>query len=84
MKVLILTGKFGMGHYSVSEAIKEEINNKDSKIEVKIVDIIDYLMPSASKVIYKSFNTLVTKWSNLYNFISMNNEDINIFLNINQ
>lgn len=78
MKVLILTGKFGMGHYSVSEAIKEEINNKDSKIEVKIVDIIDYLMPSASKVIYKSFNTLVTKWSNLYNFISMNNEDINI------
>ena len=48
MKVLILTGKFGMGHYSVSEAIKEEINNKDSKIEVKIVDIIDYLMPSCA------------------------------------
>ena len=25
MKILILTGKFGMGHYSVSEAIGQEV-----------------------------------------------------------
>ena len=78
MKLLILTGKFGMGHYSVSEAIGQEISSRDSNIEVSIVDILDYLMPTASKILYKSFNTLVTKWSNLYNFVNINNEDNNI------
>ena len=78
MKILILTGKFGMGHYSVSEAIGQEISRRDSNIEVSIVDILDYLMPTASKILYKSFNTLVTKWSNLYNFVNINNEDNNI------
>lgn len=78
MKILILTGKFGMGHYSVSEAIGQEISIRDSNIEVSIVDILDYLMPTASKILYKSFNTLVTKWSNLYNFVNINNEDNNI------
>ncbi|MBM6818295.1 MULTISPECIES: glycosyltransferase [Clostridia] len=78
MKILILTGKFGMGHYSVSEAIGQEISSRDSNIEVSIVDILDYLMPTASKILYKSFNTLVTKWSNLYNFVNINNEDNNI------
>ena len=69
MKVLILTGKFGMGHYSVSEAIKQEIINKESSVEINVVDILDYLMPKASKVVYKGFNTLVTKWANLYIFL---------------
>ena len=78
MKILILTGKFGMGHYSVSEAIGQEISSRDSNIEVSIVDILDYLMPTASKILYKSFNTLVTKWSNLYNFVNVNNENNNI------
>ena len=78
MNVLILTGKFGMGHYSVSEAINEEIKSKCSDINVDIVDILEYLMPKTSKVIYSSFNVLVTKWSNLYNFINSNNEDYNI------
>ena len=78
MKILILTGRFGLGHYSVSEAIKQEINNTDSKIEVEIIDILEYLMPKASELIYKSFNVLVTKWSNLYNFVNINNEDNNI------
>lgn len=78
MNILILTGKFGMGHYSVSEAIGQEISSRDSNIEVSIVDILDYLMPTASKILYKSFNTLVTKWSNLYNFVNINNEDNNI------
>ncbi|WP_195988646.1 glycosyltransferase [Clostridium sp. D53t1_180928_C8] len=78
MKILILTGRFGLGHYSVSEAIKQEINNTNSNIEVEIIDILDYLMPKASEFIYKSFNVLVTKWSNLYNFINTNNEENNI------
>ena len=43
MNILILTGKFGMGHYSAAEAIKQEIeeNYKDINVNIKIIDIID-------------------------------------------
>lgn len=71
MNILILTGKFGMGHYSAAEAIKQEIeeNYKDINVNIKIIDIIDYLFPAISSYVYKSFDTLVSKWANLYNFI---------------
>ena len=80
MNILILTGKFGMGHYSVAEAIKQEIeeNYKDINVNIKIIDIIDYLFPAISSYVYKSFDTLVSKWANLYNFINTNNEERNI------
>ena len=50
MNILILTGKFGMGHYSAAEAIKQEIeeNYKDINVNIKIIDIIDYLFPAIS------------------------------------
>lgn len=80
MNILILTGKFGMGHYSAAEAIKQEIeeNYKDINVNIKIIDIIDYLFPAISSYVYKSFDTLVSKWANLYNFINTNNEERNI------
>ena len=31
MRVLILTGKFGMGHYSVAEALKQEIEREEKE-----------------------------------------------------
>ena len=80
MNILILTGKFGMGHYSAAEAINQEIeeNYKDINVNIKIIDIIDYLFPAISSYVYKSFDTLVSKWANLYNFINTNNEERNI------
>ena len=80
MNILILTGKFGMGHYSAAEAIKQEIeeNYKDINVNIKIIDIIDYSFPAISSYVYKSFDTLVSKWANLYNFINTNNEERNI------
>lgn len=80
MNILILTGKFGMGHYSAAEAIKQEIeeNYKAINVNIKIIDIIDYLFPTISSYVYKSFDTLVSKWANLYNFINTNNEERNI------
>ena len=80
MNILILTGKFGMGHYSAAEAIKQEIeeNYKEINVNIKIIDIIDYLFPTISNYVYKSFDTLVSKWANLYNFINTNNEERNI------
>ena len=80
MNILILTGKFGMGHYSAAEAIKQEIeeNYKDINVNIKIIDIIDYSFPAISSYVYKSFDTLVSKCANLYNFINTNNEERNI------
>lgn len=70
MKILILTGNFGMGHYSAAAAIKQEIERDNRDICVDIVDIVEFLMPSFSKVIYTGFNTLVSKWSDLYNTLN--------------
>ena len=67
MKILILTGRFGMGHYSVAEALYEEIEKKHQGIEVEIIDIVDYMFSKWSKGIYKSFNFMASKCSFIYN-----------------
>ena len=41
MKVLILTGKFGMGHYSASYSIEEQLKSTIENSDVTIVDIFD-------------------------------------------
>lgn len=70
MNILILTGKFGMGHYSVAEAIKEDILTSQPDANIFIVDIIEYMFPQASPMIYKWFNFMVGKCSSLYNFLN--------------
>lgn len=49
MKVLILTGKFGMGHVSVAEALREELAEQ-SGTRAHVVDIIEYMFPKAVSV----------------------------------
>lgn len=68
MKVLILTAKFGMGHYSASEAIKQKIISENNSITVEIIDFFEYVFPKMEKTIYKSFEFLVSKFSFVYNF----------------
>lgn len=48
MKVLILTGKFGMGHYSASNSLSEDIKAKFDNSEITIKDIFEYIMPNYS------------------------------------
>ena len=48
MKVLILTGKFGMGHYSASNSLSEDIKAKFDNSEIIIKDIFEYIMPNYS------------------------------------
>lgn len=71
MNVLILSGRFGMGHLKCAEAIKEEILAKNPDTEVSIVDMMDYLYPHLSGFVYKSFNLLVDKCSGLYNLLNV-------------
>ncbi|WP_346912537.1 glycosyltransferase [Clostridium sp.] len=67
MKILILTGKFGMGHYSVSKSLCEEIKSKYPNVSVVIKDVFDYTLPTYSNTIYKAFNVMVNKGSIFYN-----------------
>lgn len=72
MNYLILTCKFGMGHMSVSNAIKDELENFDNDINVEIVDVIDYMLPNYNKPIYNAFNFLVGRFPKVYNFFYNN------------
>lgn len=68
MNVLILTAKFGMGHLSAAEAIKEEVELTNNRGYV--VDVIEYLFPSWSKTIYSGFNQMTSKFASLYNLLN--------------
>ncbi|MEG0615069.1 MAG: glycosyltransferase [Oscillospiraceae bacterium] len=67
MNILILTGKFGLGHFSAATSIMEKIKAEDAKTNVAIVDIFDYGMPKTAPLIYKSFENLVNYGSVIYN-----------------
>lgn len=70
MNILILTGRFGMGHYSAANAIKEEIESCYYDMKIDIVDIVEYLVPEISQYVYESFEVLVSKFGNIYNFFN--------------
>ena len=70
MNVLILTGRFGMGHIKCSEAITEHILDSEPDADITTVDVMDYLFPHFSKVIYKGFSLLVTRLPGIYNHLN--------------
>ena len=63
MKILILTGKFGMGHYSASQSLRLQLLGAFPSAQVEVVDLPAYAIPDASEAIYKAFSLLVTKGS---------------------
>lgn len=65
MNVLILTAKYGMGHYQVSTALKQQLENRN--IQIEVVDFFELIFPKACNLIYGSFNLLVSKCSSIYN-----------------
>lgn len=69
MNILILTGKFGMGHVSAANAIKQDINHDLKGVNVTSIDIIEYLLPKLHKQLYKGFNLIAEKYHNLYNLV---------------
>jgi processive 1,2-diacylglycerol beta-glucosyltransferase len=70
MNTLILTGRFGMGHISAAEAVRQEILTWDPEASVYIVDVIDYIFPRINTLIYKSFNFMVGKCAYVYNILN--------------
>ena len=67
MNILILTGKFGMGHWSASQSLRQQLlhNFPDARVEVE--DFLTYAVPNFAEAMYKSFNMVVTYGSHLFN-----------------
>ncbi len=68
MKILILTGKFGMGHYSAAMTLAEQIQTFDPHMEITVKDIYEIAYPEYCEMFYRSYMSLVSKGSKLYNF----------------
>ncbi len=67
MNILILTGKFGMGHWSASQSLRQQLLRAFPGAEVEVQDFVAEAMPNASEAMYKCFNLLVTRGSGLFN-----------------
>lgn len=67
MNILILTGKFGMGHWSASQSLRQQLLGALPAAQVEIVDFPAYAMPSLSDTMYKCFNLVVTHGTHLFN-----------------
>lgn len=65
MKILILTGKFGMGHLSAAQALQERLRQGGHRADV--VDLFEYALPGRASAIYWWFNMLVTYGGMFYN-----------------
>ena len=67
MNILILTGRFCMGHWSASKSLAQQIVDAYPGARVHIEDLMDYAMPELSGAVYKGYNLLVTCGPALFN-----------------
>lgn len=67
MKILIMTGKFGMGHFSAANSLAEQVQKVNPQADVAVRDLFEYAMPSCSDRLYRAFGMMVTHWSAAYN-----------------
>ena len=69
MTVLILTSKFGMGHYYAAEAIAAQLmaDRPDDKIYVE--DFMGIIAGKSSKQLYAAYSSFVARGGNVYNLI---------------
>ena len=55
MKVLVLSGRFGMGHEMAANAICEQFRKLDKDTEIVKKDLLEELYPHISKLIFGGF-----------------------------
>ena len=68
MNILILTGKFGMGHWSASQSLRQQLLRAFPGAEVEVLDFV--------AAMYKCFNLLVTRGSGLFNLYYKLTQDL--------
>jgi hypothetical protein len=66
MNILILTGKFGMGHLSASYSLCQQIRAEFGDASIEVEDLFEYAVPEYAGAIYQSFRFLVSRASGCY------------------
>lgn len=69
MKILILTGRFNMGHWSVAQSLKQELLFSGHDDIVEVEDVVSYAVPGMERAVYKLFQAFVTWTPALYNLV---------------
>lgn len=69
MKILILTGKFNMGHWSVAQSLKQELRSAYPDGIVEVEDVVTYAVPGMDRAVYGLFKTFTTCTPGLYNVL---------------
>lgn len=67
--ILILTASFGMGHNSVSRAIKEQIEIVDTNVKINIADLWEIINPKIKDFGSKMYYSLTENYPTVYNTI---------------
>ncbi len=67
MDVLILTGKFGMGHRAAATALAGQVRGALPGARVEVEDFFAYALPAGGQTAYRCFELLVSRGSGLYN-----------------
>ena len=70
MRVLILTGRFGMGHIAAAQALQQEILREDPTADVAVLDVIEDCLPQLRRLIYGCFDFTVNYCSCVYNVLN--------------
>ena len=70
MRVLILTGRFGMGHIAAAQALQQEILREDPTTDVTVLDVIETCLPQLRHLIYGCFDFTVNYCSGVYNVLN--------------
>lgn len=65
--ILILTASFGMGHKSVANALKEQIEAEYKHVKVSIGDILEIVNPKVKKISSKIYSELTESYTSIYN-----------------
>lgn len=68
MNILILTGRFGLGHYSAANTLSQQLKSRYPQVQVTVWDIFEFISPSHYRDFYEGYTKLVSKASGLYNW----------------
>ena len=72
-KVLIMYATYGTGHKSIAKYVEEYFKSKNEEIEVKNIDLLQYVMPKIGKMTTKISNKIILAgnpilWGMIYKF----------------
>ena len=74
MKILILTGRFGMGHYSVARALCERIAGEAPGAQCTVVDLLAETLGGTTGVFYKAYTLFIGRGGRIYNQVYRRSE----------